>query len=238
MPTGNITDPLSLNYYAYCSNNPIFYQDPSGHWVETALDVVSLIESTASLAADPSIQNALFFAWDAASVALPFIPGSYLAKGVKWISKTDDVIDIAGDTKKIGKTVLEAVSESKKVGTITGTLGIEQVDSWQAAEKSLRELIGDTSKGNKARTFQTNANKRIWDAYNPLTKTAAESKYGYASLSKFIQSEIDRDIYLRNMEVVDNIEWHFYVSNVTGKGGPSEALKNKLIENRINIVLH
>ena len=128
MPTGNITDPLSLNYYAYCSNNPIFYQDPSGHWVETALDVVSLIESTASLAADPSIQNALFFAWDVASVALPFIPGSYLAKGVKWISKTDDVIDTVKaidntvdfadnihDTKNIAGNTKDVLYNSNKI---------------------------------------------------------------------------------------------------------------------------
>ncbi len=28
---GNITDPLSLNLYTYCANNPIIYVDPSGH---------------------------------------------------------------------------------------------------------------------------------------------------------------------------------------------------------------
>ena len=28
---GNITNPLSLNLYTYCSNNPIIYTDPSGN---------------------------------------------------------------------------------------------------------------------------------------------------------------------------------------------------------------
>jgi len=28
---GDIKDPLSLNYYAYCAGNPIMYADPSGH---------------------------------------------------------------------------------------------------------------------------------------------------------------------------------------------------------------
>ncbi len=30
--TGKKNDPLSLNLYTYCSNNPIKYTDPSGHW--------------------------------------------------------------------------------------------------------------------------------------------------------------------------------------------------------------
>jgi len=27
-------DPMSLNLYTYCSNNPLFYKDPTGHWQE------------------------------------------------------------------------------------------------------------------------------------------------------------------------------------------------------------
>jgi RHS repeat-associated protein len=29
---GDAGDPLSLNLYTYCSNNPIMYIDPTGHW--------------------------------------------------------------------------------------------------------------------------------------------------------------------------------------------------------------
>ncbi len=29
---GDVYDPLSLNLYTYCSNNPISYCDPSGHF--------------------------------------------------------------------------------------------------------------------------------------------------------------------------------------------------------------
>ncbi len=34
---GDITDPLSLNYYIYCSGNPIKHIDPSGHSKEAIL---------------------------------------------------------------------------------------------------------------------------------------------------------------------------------------------------------
>ncbi len=32
--TGNPSDPLSLNLYTYCHNEPIMYIDPTGHWEE------------------------------------------------------------------------------------------------------------------------------------------------------------------------------------------------------------
>ena len=103
LPTGNITDPLSLNYYTYSANNPILYCDPSGNAWETVFDVVSLVESTSSLLADPSIQNAVFFTWDVASVVLPFVPGSYLAKGAKLLSKSDEAFDLAKTLLKVNR---------------------------------------------------------------------------------------------------------------------------------------
>jgi uncharacterized protein RhaS with RHS repeats len=30
--TGKIEDPLSLNLYTYCHNNPVLYVDENGHW--------------------------------------------------------------------------------------------------------------------------------------------------------------------------------------------------------------
>ena len=34
------SDPLSLNLYTYCNNNPVMYVDPSGHWLLPALAIV------------------------------------------------------------------------------------------------------------------------------------------------------------------------------------------------------
>lgn len=38
---GNTHDPLSLNLYTYCSNNPLRFIDPSGHWQEGDEDLPS-----------------------------------------------------------------------------------------------------------------------------------------------------------------------------------------------------
>lgn len=239
LPTGNITDPLSLNYYTYSANNPIYYCDPSGNVWETVFDVVSLGLSIAEAVNDPT--NGWLWIGVAADAVdlIPFVTGvGETVRVIKTLDNVTDSVDTIHDAKKAGGAIEEAVSDIKELGTVTGTLGAEHIDSWQAAEKSLRGLIGDTSVGRKARTFDTIPHKRIVDAYNPSTKTIAESKYGYASLSKFIETEVERDAFLLKNNQVKVVEWHFYVSKATGLGGPSEALKEKLIENRINIVLH
>ena len=239
LPTGNVIDPLSLNYYTYSANNPVMYCDPSGNVWETIFDIVSLGASFIEALEDPT-DGWLWVGVAADAVDLiPFVTGvGETVRVIKTLDNVADSIDTIHDAKKTGEAVKEAASEAKKLGTVSGTLGIEEVDSWQKAEESLRESIGDKLVGRKPRTFDTSPHKRIVDAYNPSTQTIAESKYGYASLSKFIESEVERDAFLLKNGQVKVVEWHFYVSKATGVGGPSEALKKKLIENRINIVLH
>jgi RHS repeat-associated protein len=48
---GNSTDPLSLNLYTYCSNNPLVYTDPTGHWQQgdeklSTKDQVAILNAT------------------------------------------------------------------------------------------------------------------------------------------------------------------------------------------------
>ncbi len=45
------SDPLSLNLYAYCCNNPVLYVDPSGHWIHLAIGAAigGLVAATVSV---------------------------------------------------------------------------------------------------------------------------------------------------------------------------------------------
>ena len=98
---GEYKDPLSLNYYTYCYNNPTRFFDRTGNIpVETVLDIASAAQSLASLIADPNLANLGFFAWDVASALLPYVPGSYVAKGAKLVGHIDD---ISGLTKALSK---------------------------------------------------------------------------------------------------------------------------------------
>ena len=48
---GNMADPLSINLYTYCVNNPIKYRDPSGHTPQDEKDIKSLNEALAAATA-------------------------------------------------------------------------------------------------------------------------------------------------------------------------------------------
>lgn len=66
---GNPNDPLSLNLYTYCANNPLIYHDPSGHFwkelwhntkkaVKKTVNVVKTTVSNAKKAVKKTVNNA------------------------------------------------------------------------------------------------------------------------------------------------------------------------------------
>lgn len=67
-------------------------------------------------------------------------------------------------------------------------------------------------------------------------KAVGEAKYGYQSLSAFIKREIEKDKCL--MRQGYTVEWHFYRSQITGKGGPSKPLRAALEAACIRIIEH
>ena len=50
---GDIREPLTLNRYSYCIGNPLFYDDPSGHWV-TETEQRKLRQHIPSIVRDPA----------------------------------------------------------------------------------------------------------------------------------------------------------------------------------------
>lgn len=81
-------DPMGLfdsaNLYSYCRHNPIDFMDPSGHWVESAWDVLSLGIGVASLTYNLTRDqvdwwavglDAVGIVADTAALILPGVPG-------------------------------------------------------------------------------------------------------------------------------------------------------------------
>ena len=76
--SGDIAQPLSLNYYAYCYNNPVQHVDRSGNVpIDTILDIVSLSYTTTDFLLNPSKETAINFLWDLGATFIPYVPGSY-----------------------------------------------------------------------------------------------------------------------------------------------------------------
>lgn len=96
----------------------------------------------------------------------------------------------------------------------------------------------DSVKSIADRTFDTPLGKRIVDAFNDKDRLIAEAKYGYVSLTDFILRQIEKDFYLLSSGQVDKVEWHFYLSQLTGKGGPSRELLHELLYSGFDVIFH
>ena len=113
--------------FAYCENNPVTNSDPTGEFLDTILDVISLAVSVADVISDPSDP------WAWAGLAgdtvdlLPFVTGvGEVTKGVglarKGAKGADNILD-AG----------KAVKKGWKVGDdITNLTSAGKVPSWSA----------------------------------------------------------------------------------------------------------
>jgi RHS repeat-associated protein len=68
---------------------------------------------------------------------------------------------------------------------------------------------------------------------------ANESKVGYQTLTDSNRMQIFKDVWLMaNDPRVDNVTWHFFLSPVTGQGGPSQQLQDQLLFHGIGIQYH
>ena len=65
----------------------MLYQDSTGHFWETALDLASLAWSAYDFIKKPSLMNRAFLVWDFCATFLLCIPGSYVGKAFKGLGK-------------------------------------------------------------------------------------------------------------------------------------------------------
>ncbi len=97
-------NPQALNRYSYTLNNPLKYNDPTGHWVETAFDVLSLGMTINDIRREGlTFWNAVSLVTDVASVALPIVPAgaSHAIRAGKLASKAINAADTAADAAKL-----------------------------------------------------------------------------------------------------------------------------------------
>jgi RHS repeat-associated protein len=97
-------DPLAWDRYAYVRNNPIKYNDPSGHWVETVLDIAFIAYDIYDIKTNGlNWVNGLSLVADIAGTVIPVVTGAGLAvkaiahadESVKVINAVDNSLDLA-----------------------------------------------------------------------------------------------------------------------------------------------
>ena len=152
---GDPNDPLSLNLYTYVKNNPLVYWDPTGHVpVETIIDVISVGWSIYDMWKEPSWVNAGFLIWDAASVIVPYAPGSYTVKGPKYMNKISNVF------KKFFKEGAEEVVERKVKREVAEEI-VEEIAEEVVERKVKREVTEQVAEEVVEKTFKKKAKKEI-----------------------------------------------------------------------------
>jgi RHS repeat-associated protein len=146
-------NPQDLNRYSYALNNPLKYRDPTGHWVETAWDVLNIGWDLYEVKQDPSLLNIGALVVDVGAAVLPFVPAGagLIARGGKAAKAAVEVAghaDEVAEATKIGGKVVEeaAVSAAKRAGRQVSREVVEQAIKSKVgpARELLRERIPGT----------------------------------------------------------------------------------------------
>ena len=85
-------NPQTLNRYSYGLNNPVKFADPTGHWVETALDIAGIAYDIYEINRDGlNWVNGIALGVDVACAVLPIATGGGMV--VRAVAHADDAFD-------------------------------------------------------------------------------------------------------------------------------------------------
>ena len=104
----------------------------------------------------------------------------------------------------------------------------------KSAGDAARDAIAARTGGIIEQNFRVTGGLRRVDVLDGTT--AIESKVGRTSLTERVRQELARDIKMLRSGQVDRVQWEFSPSGVTGKGGPTGPLRQKLEKFGIDIV--
>ena len=207
---------IRYNVYAYCANNPVMYKDESGE---------GLILACVLIFGGIGLLTGGHIAAKQSKAKLGYVNGWWVLGGMV-------VGGGAGALFGWGVGSAAAAIGAKLAVGSGGTLGTVIYSSWQKAEQALRNTYNGVVK-----ILKTPWGNRVVDSYSS-NRIIREAKYGYQSLTKFIQNEINKDAWLLQNKKVKAVEWHFYWSNTSNSGGPSGPLLKELTRRGIKVIFH
>ncbi len=182
---GDHEEPDTWHLYAYCANDPVNFVDPSGHFLETAIDIASLYLSASDYIEDPSAENLAFLMVDILATIIPYVPGSYVLKVVEKGKGESEIIakvcafipDKLDDLIKYGNKLV--TGPYKTLRKIAKNLDIK-IHRHHIVPKMLSEYFPNLKKNNyQAVILKDTVHTKITNKFNRLyKKMVSKSKTG------------------------------------------------------------
>jgi len=140
-------NPQALNRYAYVNNNPLKCTDPSGHWLETAWDILNIGWDLYEVYRDPrNAWNWVALAADVGAAILPVVPGGVglVVRGGRAAKAGIELATHVDEAADVGRIVAEAASHADEAAD-----ALRAVRGSEEAVRSVTkaDIIADLSTG-------------------------------------------------------------------------------------------
>lgn len=170
---GTANDPLSLNLYTYCHNNPVSGTDSTGHFLDTFFDAASLAFDIVSFCIEPTPMGAVDILTDVVGLVTPGVPSAGLKVGVHAAETAYDAYKAVDTAHDLSKAADVAITVSKKGDTV-----LELADAAKDAKKASSIADGAKSsskvltsgKPHQIHHFATNKSKKYTPQFEKITK--------------------------------------------------------------------
>jgi RHS repeat-associated protein len=164
----DVYDPQQLNRYSYARDNPYKYTDPSGNYIESALDIGFISWDISEISQDPTNWiNYASLGLDVMGLSLPFATGlgEGFKIGVKGLNKVDN----------IGDTVLISDKAQSSIKAVDKTKDLIQPFSKSNFRKNLLIQSGESGINKEA---HHNLPQQFKDKFSNLGINVHDPKFG------------------------------------------------------------